>query len=276
MGVANVEELHEGMEPFYVRRLKTEVLDDLPDKYYTTVEVDLLPAQRRAYNEMRDNMLAWIGKQEDQPVAAPVVIAQLTRLQQFACAYGRLETILRKYRKCKYEWCVAPCEGHLVDVLRLEEPSSKLDAAMDIVEDNPGKQIVVFGQSKQMINMFAARLAKRKITTAVYTGDTPDKDRTRLVEEFQQGERQIFAGTIAAGGEGITLTAASTEIYFDRAWNPTANKQSEDRCWRIGQTNAVQVISLIARDTIDFARNAKIELKWSWLKELLGDEMREA
>ena len=277
LGCANVEELQAEIEPFYVRRLKETVWEDMPEKYYTPVEVDLDPKQRRAYEDMRRTMLAWIGKHENEPIAAPMVIAQLTRLQQFAMAHARMEEKFIKRRKCKELDCMASgvCKGHWIDMVLLQEPSTKLDAAMDIIEDNPGKQIVCFSQSKQIMNMLAARLAKRDITCALYTGDTPSGDgpgeRDRIVEEFQQGERRIFAGTIASGGEGIELTAADRVMFFDRAWSPSKNQQAEDRCHRFGQHNAVQVIDLIARGTIDRGRNQQINLKWSWLKEILGD-----
>lgn len=262
-GVDCVEELQAAIAPFYVRRLKTEVLQDLPEKYYTQVEVDLTPQQRRAYNGMRDHMLAWVGEQEGEPIAAPVIISWLVRLQQFACAYGELRDI--KVKDAEGNWQVG-------SKLFLTDPSSKLDTIMDIVRDNPDESFVVFAQSKQVINMLGARLQAAGIPVGILTGDTRSSDRTRLVDDFQAGKTRIFCGTIKAGGVGITLTKASTVIFVDRDWSPSINRQAEDRLHRIGQRNAVQVVELVARDTIDAARNQKIELKWSWLKEILGDK----
>lgn len=282
VGCANVDELMEELEPFYVRRLKEEVWTEMPEKYYTPVEVDLSPAQRRAYEDMRKDMLSWVGKHENEPVAAPLVISQLIRLQQFALAHARIETRKIRKRKCDLEPCRTlireggGCVGHLKDFVLLDEPSSKLDAAMDIIEDNPGKQVVCFSQSKQIMKLLTSRLDKRGISNLLYTSDTPPGwgpgQRERLVDEFQQGDRRVFAGTISAGGEGIELTAAHTEIFFDRAWSPSKNNQAEDRCHRLGQANAVQVIDLVAKGTIDRGRNQKINLKWSWIKQILGDK----
>ncbi len=317
LGVAEAEELQRFIKPFYVRRLKEDVLPDLPEKYYTTVWVDLTPTQRRAYDDMRDNMLTWVGQHEDQPIAAPVVIAQLTRLQQFACAYGKLETVRRgrskgcegievwdpdprdptkqifHWRKAKPELdeeartpdthsrpdandCCTRCGDHIVDefeALRLTDPSSKIDVLMDIIEDNPDESIVVFAQSKQVIKMFAARLEAKKITHVTLTGDTKTgAERDRIIEDFQAGRARIFAGTIKAGGVGITLTKSSTIVFLDRDWSPSANKQTEDRLHRIGQKNAVQVIDIVARNTVDLGRIQKIQLKWAWLKQMLGDK----
>lgn len=283
LGCAHVEELMQRIEFFYTRRLKEDVLEDLPDKYYEDVYVDLAPAQRRAYNEMKKHMLAWVGKHENEPIAAPVVISQLQRLQQFGGAYGRITQAFRKKKDCKL--CLAgkfglnKCTGHWVDQLLLEEPSTKLDAVMEIISDNPNKQIVVFSQSKQMIYMLQRRLEKRRITSAILTGDTPQGnqpgERDDLVARFQRGDYRVFGATIRAGGEGITLTAASTCIFLDRDWSPSKNRQAEDRLHRIGQQNAVHIINIIGRNTVEPRRNEKIELKWGWLKEILGDTQGE-
>lgn len=287
LGVAEVKELQRKLEPFFMRRLKEEVAKDLPEKYYTTVWVDLDPRQRRVYEEMRKHMLTWVGKHDNEPIAAPVVIAQLTRLQQFACAYGELQTVRklrlkdcdkdprgRNFHKADKDNCCVYCHEYLVEereVLKLTEPSSKLDALMEIIEDNPKEQLVVFGQSKQVIHMLQARLQAKDIPMGTLTGDTAQSDRGRLIENFQAGKLRVFAGTISAGGVGITLTAARTIVFMDRAWSPSANRQAEDRLHRIGQKNAVQVIDLVARNTVDLGRIQKVNLKWSWLREMLGD-----
>lgn len=268
IGCAFEDELQQEIKPFYVRRLKEDVLKDLPEKYYTKIEVDLTPQQHRAYEEMRRHMLAWVGEHENEPLAAPVVIAQLTRLQQFACAYGKMESVRLRVKVDEDTY-----EEKYVNQLRLTEPSSKLDTVMDLILDNPNEQIVVFAQSKQVINMLGQRLRKHNVPTAIYTGDTPRANRDRAVEGFQRGDLRVFAGTIAAGGVGITLTAASTVVFLDRAWSPSVNRQAEDRLHRIGQKNAVQIIDLVARGTVDLGRLQKIDLKWKAIKRILGDKV---
>lgn len=278
LGVHDAEGLHKQMEPFYVRRTKEEVLDQLPEKTYTKIEVDLDPRQRRVYDEMARTMLAWVGEHEDEPMAAPVVIAQLVRLQQFAVAYGQVETYRKRWPKEVIEqWTERygkkpPDPYDDAKRLRLTDPSSKIDAIMDLLEQYPNKQFVVFGQSKQAINLLGERLHAKGISYGLLTGDTEQARRNTLVSEFQRGLVRVFCGTVQAGGVGITLTAADTVIFLDRAWSPSANRQAEDRLHRIGQKNAVQVIDLVARDTIDLGRIQRIELKWEWLKELLGDK----
>lgn len=247
VGPMNVPELQAAIKPYYIRRRKSEVLTDLPDKYYTPIKVDLTPAQRKAYNSMRSDMIAWIGEQKDEMLPAPVVIAQLTRLQQFSIAFAEYD------EKGK---------------VRLREPSTKLDAVMELI-DETDEQIVVFSRFKQCIRLLEQRLVKAKISHVTLTGDT--KDRRLAVEKFQNGDARVFAGTIAAGGVGITLTAASRIVFTDREWSPALNSQAEDRLHRIGQKNAVQVIDIIARDTVDLGKMQRLELKASWIKMILGD-----
>jgi SNF2 family DNA or RNA helicase len=262
-GFAGEDIIHQQMGNAYVRRTKEAVWKDIPEKTYDDRLVDLTDKQRSAYNAMEKDMLAWVGKHEDQPIAAPAVISQLVRLQQFAVAHGKME--LKKFYMGIFD-------GKKVyedrQVLVLDEPSSKLDAAMDLIEATNG-QVVVFGQSKQAINLLASRLERAKISHGRLTGDTKQEDRDLYIDEFQSGKRRVFASTIKAGGIGITLTAASVAIFLDWDWSPSKNRQAEDRLHRLGQKNAVLIIRLVARDTIDRTRNDKIELKWEWLKTIL-------
>lgn len=250
LGPKNEAALLDKMKDFYVRRLKKDVLKDLPSKYYTDIWVELTPQQRKAYQQMKKELIAWVGQHESQPLVAPVVIAQLVRLQQFAVAYADVDS-----------------DGSVY----LAEPSSKLDALMQILEDNPDEQIVVFSQFKQLVRLLESRLQKGGISYVTLTGDTPQSERGQVVSDFQEGKVRVFVGTIAAGGVGITLHAASTVVFLDRAWSPAYNQQAEDRLHRIGQKNAVQVIDIMARNTVDLGRRQMLEMKWDWIKRLLGD-----
>jgi SNF2 family DNA or RNA helicase len=253
-GPKDVDTLLEQIDPFYVRRLKADVLKDLPEKYYTTIEVELTPQQRKAYNTMKEHMISWIGKHEEQALVAPAVIAQLTRLMQFSVAYGEFS------------------DENNPEKLILTDPSSKLDALLDILEDNPDEQFVVFSRFKGFVDLASNTFERKGISHVKLTGDTPQEERGKIVEDFQKGNVRIFIGTIAAGGVGITLHSASTIIFVDRDWSPALNAQAEDRLHRIGQKNAVQVIDIIAKDTIDRGRHQKLELKLNWIKNLLGDK----
>lgn len=274
IGLAHEDELHAQMKPFYLRRLKSDpaIQLQLPEKTYTTLWVDLDLKQRRAYDQMKRHMIAWIGEQDQEmPVAAPVVIAQLMRLQQFASAYAELEPYLAKVKYTDRHTGEEKVGYEPRQRVRLCEPSSKLDEVMSLLENNPDEPMVVFSQSKQMINLLSKRLTDKGISTSILTGDVPMGERDALVEDFQAGRTRVFAGTIAAGGTGITLTRASTVVFLDRAWNTSANRQAEDRLHRIGQKNNVQVIDIVARNTVDLGRLQQLQLKWSWIARILGD-----
>jgi SNF2 family DNA or RNA helicase len=256
VGVQNAQSLHEEMKPWFVRRLKDEVLTDLPDKVYTDIWVELDPKQRKAYKEMEADMITWVESNQDKPipVMASVVIAQLTRLQQFALGY-------MQWNESKNVWTIS-------------DPSAKIDALMEVLEDHPNKQFVVFSQFKGVLNLLGQRLTRAKIPHGLYTGDVKKADRDKLVDDFQAGKVRVFMGTIAAGGEGITLTAASTVVFLDRSWKPSKNRQAEDRCHRIGQKDTVNIIDIMAKDTVDLGRRQRINMKWSWIKEILGDSKK--
>lgn len=257
-GPKNVDVLHEKIGNFYIRHMKKKeccvhhpqgVQPELPDKYFDEITVELGPKQRKLYNDMKKDMLAWVGEFDDKPIAAPMAIAKLVRLQQFAGAYADVDSA-----------------GNV----KLIDPSAKLDALMERLKDTDGK-IVVFSQFKQMINLLEARLKKKDYQFVKLTGDTPQAVRGSLISKFQEGDAQVFAGTIGAGGVGITLTASSQMHFLDRSWSPALNWQAEDRCHRIGQPNAVQVIDYIAKGTVDLGKQQRLEVRSEWLRKLLGD-----
>ena len=266
IGVKNVEKLHKLLEPIMCRRRKVDVLPELPDKYYTTIRVDLSPKQKRAYAAMKKDSLAWLEQQpEDRPLEAPTILAQLTRLRQFASAYCFVES-----DSVMQDWIdVATRPSTRV---QMSEPSSKLDAMMDWLSDNE-EPVVIFSQFKQLIRLAEQRLIKAGIHHFTLTGDTPEKTRGTIIEGFQQShERHVFLATIQAGGVGITLHRASTAIFLDKTWSPAQNLQAEDRLHRIGQRNAVHIINIAANDTVDQVVEEKLQRKIGWMKEILGDE----
>lgn len=257
-GPKNEQALRAAIDPYFTRRRKVDVLTDLPDKYYTTIEVELHPKQRKAYNEMKKEMIAWLETQDGlKPLPAPVVIAQLIRLQQLALAYADVQFDIDS-------------EGVTGSgSVTLTEPSSKVDALFQILEDNPDEPIVVFSQFKQAIRLVEQRLNERSLEYVRITGDDSGEARRHAVDNFQAGVSNIFLGTVGAGSEGITLTRSSTVIFLDRDWTPARNAQAEDRLHRIGQTNAVQVIDIVARNTVDGYRMKKLEMKKEWIRKMI-------
>lgn len=260
VGVKNKEQLQALIAPFYSRHLKREqccehhlegVMSWLPDKTYQNIWVDLSPTQRKFYEQMRTEMVAWVGKHEDSPLVASVVVAQMVRLSQMALATPEFEG----------------------DKIKLKLPSSKLDALKEYIEDTEGKQLVVFSASKQICYLAQEFLKQADITSEVLSGDTPQGQREGMVKRFNEGKFQIFIGVIQAAAEGIDGLQHSTDtaIFLDRAWSTVKNSQAEDRLHRGGQKNTVTIIDIMARNTLDFGRKQRLETKWSLIKEMLGD-----
>ena len=246
-GTKNIAELREQIAPITTRRLKKDVLKELPDKYYSEVTVQLTGKQRRAYDQMKTEMMAWVGEKEDQPLIAPVVIAKLVRLQQFALAYVEMDE-----------------EDGAVS---LKAPSAKLDALKDIVASTDEK-IVVFTQFVKMVDLVLEHFSSWVDIDSI-TGQTRGPQREEAIEKFQTGTTRVLVCSIGAGGVGITLTAANKVVFLDRSWSPATNLQAEDRLHRIGQTNAVHVIDIMAEDTVDLGRMQRLGQKWKWIKQLL-------
>lgn len=275
IGVKNVPQLRAILKEIAIRRKKKTVMPELPDKYYTVIKVDLDPKQRKAYDAMKEHALAWVGVGEDEPVPAPVAIAQLSRLRQFCVAHATAYEV--KCPKCKgigkFEGDNCPrCKGmKVVTQVDLQEPSSKLDAVMEIIQSTE-ESIVIFSEFSQTIDLLEARLGKAKVTYARVTGNVTGANRKRAIEAFQSGEARIFISTIKAGGAGITLTKASTVIFIDRSWSPAANDQAEDRLHRHGQKNAVQVVMIRARKTVDSTVESKLRFKRSIIRKILEDD----
>lgn len=271
VGVQNVDRLHDVMDPFYVRHLKKEkccehhpegVMHWLPDKTYDKIWVDLNPTQRRMYNQMKDNMVAWVGEHENDPLVAGVVVAQMTRLSQIALATpASIERYIDNKDKERTR-------------VTLADPSSKIDAVMALLEDHPDKKMVVFTSSKQAAELCRARLEGKKIRTEVLSGDTPDSVRLGLARRMAEDEFQILVAVIQAAAEGIDglQHATDTAVFLDRSWSTIKNKQAEDRLHRDGTKDTVQIIDVMARDTLDFGRMQRLENKWAWIKQILGDK----
>jgi SNF2 family DNA or RNA helicase len=230
---------------------------------------------------MRKQMVAWVEKQNvDSPLVASIVATQLVRLSQMALATPELydRQVRKRLRNPDGSW-KRDEHGRIMtklvveEAVRLIEPSSKLEAGLELFKDHDEKQFVVATSSKQMAYLAQRRYERAGIESFVLSGDTPQRERDGMVKRFVDGDAQLFIGVIAAMGEGIDglQYATDTMVFFDRSWSAFRGFQTEDRLHRDGQKNTVQIIDIMARNTLDFGRRTKLLRKWSWLKAILGD-----
>ena len=238
-------ELRERLGSRSYRILKADVLD-LPPKVYVDRVVTLDGDQKRAYATMRDELRA---EYEGGQIEAFNVLTQLLRLTQITAGLiGEGDT---------YQW--------------LDKGNAKLaelDALMDELGDEP---VVVFGQYQRELRELAHRY---RCSNAIIYGPTPEKERARLIDEFQAGRiNRLFVQT-RTGGIGINLTAARTAIYYTRSWGLEEYLQSQDRLHRIGQTGTVTIVHLIAEGTVDIQIAAALAAKTSLADNLTGDDVR--
>lgn len=212
--------------PFILRRMKSEVLKELPTKTETLYRVEMAADQRKLY------LAAVVDAREKLRAARPedkmAVFAVLMRLREICC----------DPRLIADNW---------------DGSSAKLDACMDLVSSavEGGHRILLFSQFTSMLELLAKRLDKEGITHFTLQGSTPKPQRAELVRRFNAGEADVFLISLRAGGTGLNLTAADIVIHYDPWWNLAAQNQATDRAYRIGQQNPVQVYKLIAQDTIE-------------------------
>jgi len=224
LGVRDPKGFRKSLQGIIIRRTKADVLPDLPEKTYTTVPIDLGPEQRKAYDQMRLELMAEIS--DDVTIIAREALSKLIRLRQLAIGLGFFDPE--------------------------NMTSAKIDTIVEMIQDWNGKKVVVCSEFRWPVRRLVDALRGVGVTAESLTGETPQEDRAALVEKFQtQPSPQVLAMTSATGGIGITLTAADTMIFIDKPWAPAYLQQAEDRIHRIGQKSSVQIITLLARKTIE-------------------------
>jgi SNF2 family DNA or RNA helicase len=230
---ATKPELDRLMAPFFICRPKSEVLASLPPVVYSVRRVEMEPKQAKAYASMADHMLV---HSEGDILVAPDPLVKLTRLRQIACGLPILEV---------------DEEGE-PQVVALAEPSCKVDALLDLVDEMAGKPLVVFAESKLLLRLCSEVLTKKKVEHVAITGDVDAAQRAANVARFQTGVVPVILVSLGAGAEGITLTASDTAVFLQRSYRMVANRQAEARIHRIGQeASSVQIIDIITDGTIE-------------------------
>jgi SNF2 family DNA or RNA helicase len=225
------EQLRRLISPFIMRRLKAEVLSELPPKVSTVVPVRLEGEQRNIYDATLSLGLRQLRSETADAKTGEAklrIFALLTRLRQLCCDPSLC------------------CEGY-------RGPSAKLEACLELLSEakSSGQRVLLFSQFASMLDIIRKRLNEEGISSMLLRGSTPKEKRLDMAERFNAGEADAFLISLKAGGTGLNLTGANVVIHYDPWWNMAAQEQATDRAHRIGQTRSVQVCKLIAAGTIE-------------------------
>jgi SNF2 family DNA or RNA helicase len=218
------------LRPVMLRRLKQQVVKELPEKIEQITYCDLSPEQEELYQKLRQESrrkLDELSGAKDQGRARIAMLTALLRLRQACCDLRLLGQ-------------------------EAERPSGKLEVLEELLEEaiDGGHRVLLFSQFVSMLRLIRASMDKAEIRYGYLDGQT--KDRAKAVDEFQQTDRlPLFLISLKAGGVGLNLSAADTVIHFDPWWNPAVEAQATDRAHRIGQTRVVTSYKLIARGTVE-------------------------
>ena len=223
-----------------LRRKKQEVLD-LPDKIYQTEYVEMTAKQKLIYNEVK----AEIKSNIDKIKIANNPLTELIRLRQATGFTGILSSDIQE--------------------------SAKLDRMEEMVEEfvENGQKVIIFSNWTQITDPVVKRL--RKYNPAIITGQIKDEDKKAQERKFMQDDScKVIIGTIGAMGTGLTLTAATAEIFLDSPWNRANKEQAEDRAHRIGTKSNVTIVTIVCKDTID-ERIEELVYKKGMMADMLVD-----
>ena len=229
---SNLSELKSLITPFILRRLKEEVLSELPEKLEKKYLVEMKGKQKQLYSfyvKAIKNQLNENKSSEKSGRDKINLFAYLTKLREI---------------------CLDPS----LVVPDYKGGSSKLTVVREIVKDasESGKKILLFSQFTSVLQKIEEDFKKEDISYLYLDGGTSAKDRVERVKKFNEDSNiKVFLISLKAGGVGLNLTSASVVIHFDPWWNPAVEDQATDRAHRFGQENKVEVIKLVAKDTIE-------------------------
>ena len=226
-----LRELTFHIKPFMMRRLKKDVLEELPEKIETKMVAELGDEQKKLYlahlAKAKEDIKSEINTNgfENSKIK---ILAILTRLRQICC---HPSLFIENYKG----------------------ESGKLELLEEVLDDaiEGGHKVLLFSQFTSMLAIIKEVLDNKKIKYSYLDGSTRADKRKGMVDEFNAGDNQVFLISLKAGGTGLNLTSADMVIHFDPWWNPAVEEQASDRAHRIGQKNVVQVIKLIAKGTIE-------------------------
>ena len=225
------DRLKKMVTPFLLRRLKENVLKELPDKLEKEQVVVMESDQQTLYDAQLSHLKLMIEQAKEEKNFQNIklkILSEMTRLRQICCD-PRLYIDNYKGESAKREAC--------------------LDLVIRAIES--GHRVLIFSQFTTMLDLLKLDLAKEKIAFFEITGNTKKEERIQLVNKFNDGENNVFLISLKAGGTGLNLTGADVVIHYDPWWNLAAQNQATDRAHRIGQKRTVTVYKLITKGTIE-------------------------
>ena len=216
------------ISPFVLRRLKSEVATDLPDKIEEVRVSRFDKKQQLAYDTELSKLKNVLNGNEEYNSSKMIILSEITKLRQICCDPGLI------------------FEDYAGD-------SAKLETCIDLVKSGieAGHKILLFSQFTSMLDIIKKRFEEENISSYVITGATNKEKRIKLVNDFNNDDTNVFLISLKAGGTGLNLVGADIVIHYDPWWNFAAQNQATDRAHRIGQKNKVTVYRLIAKGTIE-------------------------
>lgn len=227
----NVDELRQKIRPFLLRRLKQDVLSELPDKMENIMTATMTPEQSKFYQASMMQLRGRVKKTLEEKGLGRgrmEVLSALTELRQICCHPA---LVANEY----------------------SGSSGKMEMLMDILPGiiSAGRRVLIFSQFTTMLQIMEKQLQLSGYRIMYLDGHVPADERLDMAERFNAGEGEVFLISLKAGGTGLNLTGADVVIHYDPWWNPAAEEQATDRVYRIGQTKKVDVIRLVTHATIE-------------------------
>jgi superfamily II DNA or RNA helicase len=216
------------IQPFILRRTKTQVLSELPSRTEITLQVTLSDEERHLYEALRQEAIAKINEIKPGETKAMQVLAEITKLRRFCC---HPKLVMKN----------ASVAGSKLAVFA--------ETVQELLENK--HKALVFSQFVDHLSIVRAWLDEKGISYQYLDGSTPPIERKKRVDAFQAGQGDIFLISLKAGGSGLNLTAADYVIHLDPWWNPAVEDQASDRAHRMGQTRPVTIYRLVTQETIE-------------------------
>jgi len=216
------------IRPFILRRIKSQVLDELPSRTEVTLDVEMTPEETHFYEALRQNAIEILESGKEKQGRHLQILTEIMKLRQ-ACCNSRLLDANSSIR------------------------SAKLEVFSSLVEEliESRHKVLVFSQFIGHLQIIREYLDEQAIEYQYLDGSTSSKLRKERVEAFQAGQGDVFLISLKAGGLGLNLTAADYVIHMDPWWNPAIEDQASDRAHRIGQTRPVTIYRLVCKNTIE-------------------------